>query len=453
MYFKRKIDDFLQEWKADAKHKPLIIKGARQIGKTESILHFAKQNYKNIIYINFALEKKFMQILADGYDVESVTRNITLADPSIQFIPKESIILFDEIQENPDVATSLKSFHRDGNYDVICSGSMLGINYKRIHSNSVGSKTDYEMFSMDFEEFLWAKGYREEQVNSILSHMLENKPFNENELSIFKELFLTYSVLGGMPDVIKQYLETGTFSGTLDLQNQIRLDYEEDVRKYAEGLDQTKIISVYRSIPAQLAKENKKFQFNKVAKNARSREYSGCIDWLKDAGIIMECNCLQFPELPLKGNVEESKYKLYYMDTGLLISSLDEEAQEDLRVNKNLGVYKGALYENFVAEAFVKQGFGLYYYKKENASLEEDFFVRTQNALIPVEVKANSNQSKALSALISNKRYQDISFGIKFGDVNVGHANQIYTFPYFCAFKLKEYLKKKDFGEVERCSD
>lgn len=453
MYFKRKIDDFLQEWKADAKHKPLIIKGARQIGKTESILHFAKQNYKNIVYINFALEKKFMQILADGYDVESVTRNITLADPSIQFIPKESIILFDEIQEHPDVATTLKSFHRDGNYDVICSGSMLGINYKRIHSNSVGSKTDYEMFSMDFEEFLWAKGYGEEQIASILSHMLENKPFNENELSIFKELFLSYSVLGGMPDVVKQYLETGTFSGTLDLQNQIRLDYEEDVRKYAEGLDQTKIISVYRSIPAQLAKENKKFQFNKVAKNARSREYSGCIDWLKDAGIIMECNCLQFPELPLKGNVEESKYKLYYMDTGLLISSLDEEAQEDLRVNKNLGVYKGALYENFVAEAFVKQGFGLYYYKKENASLEEDFFVRTQNALIPVEVKANSNQSKALSALISNKRYQDISFGIKFGDVNVGHANQIYTFPYFCAFKLKEYLKKKDFGEVERCSD
>ena len=445
MYFKRKIDDFLQEWKADSKHKPLIIKGARQIGKTESILHFAKQNYKNIVYINFALEKKFMQILADGYDVESVTRNITLADPSIQFIPKESIILFDEIQENPDVATTLKSFHRDGNYDVICSGSMLGINYKRIHSNSVGSKTDYEMFSMDFEEFLWAKGYSEEQVNSILSHMLENKPFNENELSIFKELFLTYSVLGGMPDVIKQYLETGTFSGTLDLQNQIRLDYEEDVRKYAEGLDQTKIISVYRCIPAQLAKENKKFQFNKVAKNARSREYSGCIDWLKDAGIIMECNCLQFPELPLKGNVEESKYKLYYMDTGLLISSLDEEAQEDLRVNKNLGVYKGALYENFVAEAFVKQGLGLYYYKKENASLEEDFFVRTQNALVPVEVKANSNQSKALSTLISNKRYQDISFGIKLGDVNVGYANQIYTFPYFCAFKLKEYLKKKDF--------
>ena len=232
--------------------------------------------------------------------------------------------------------------------------------------------------------------------------------------------------------------------GILDVQNQIRLDYEEDVRKYADGLDQTKIISVYRSIPAQLAKENKKFQFNKIEKNARSREYTGCIEWLIDAGVITECNCLRYPELPLKGNVEESKFKLYYPDTGLLVSALDEEAQEDLRVNRNLGVYKGALYENFVAEAFVKQGLGLFYYKKENATLEEDFFVRTKNNLIPVEVKSNNDQSKSLSALIKNDNYSDISYGIKFGDLNIGHANNVYSFPFFCAFKLKDYLKAKD---------
>ena len=444
MYYRRKIDDYLNNWKADPMHKPLIIKGARQIGKTESIMHFAKENYENVVYINFALEKKYMKILADGYDVESVIKNISLADPSLKFAPGKTVILFDEIQENPDVATTLKSFKIDGNYDVICSGSMLGINYKKIHSNSVGHKTDYEMYSMDFEEFLWAKGYSQEQIDSILSHMLENKPFNDNELSVFKSLFLDYCVLGGMPDVVKLYIETGTFSGTLDVQEQIRLDYEEDVRKYAEGLDQTRIISVYRSIPAQLAKENKKFQFNKIEKNARSREYTGCIEWLIDAGVITECNCLQYPELPLKGNIEESKYKLYYPDTGLLVSALDEEAQEDLRVNKNLGVYKGALYENFVAEAFVKQGLGLFYYKKENSTLEEDFFVRTQNNLIPVEVKSNSDQSKSLSSLIKNENYSDISYGIKLGDFNVGNANNIYTFPYFCAFKMKEYLKKKD---------
>ncbi|MEE3393195.1 MAG: ATP-binding protein [Lachnospiraceae bacterium] len=444
MYYRRKIDDYLRDWKADTAHKPLIVKGARQIGKTESIMHFAKANYENVVYINFALEKKFSQILADGYDVASVVKNISLADPSIKFLPNKTVIIFDEIQENPDVATTLKSFKIDGAYDVICSGSMLGINYKKIHSNSVGYKTDYEMYSMDFEEFLWAKGYNQEQIDSILSHMVELKPFNDNELAVFKSLFLDYCVLGGMPDVVKLNIETGTFSGTLDVQEQIRLDYEEDVRKYAEGLDQAKIISVYRSIPAQLAKENKKFQFKKISKNARSREYAGCIEWLIDAGVITECNCLQYPELPLKGNIEESKYKLYYPDTGLLVSALDEEAQEDLRVNKNLGVYKGALYENFVAEAFVKQGLGLFYYKKENSTLEEDFFVRTQNHLIPVEVKSNSDQSKSLSSLIKNENYSDISYGIKLGDFNVGNANNIYTFPYFCAFKMKEYLKKRD---------
>ncbi|MGN0170464.1 MAG: ATP-binding protein [Lachnospiraceae bacterium] len=444
MYFRRKIDEFLLHWKKDPAHKPLIVKGARQIGKTESILHFANENYSNVVYINFALDKKYSTIVTDGYDAETVIKNITLANPKLSFLPGETIIIFDEIQEYPDVATTLKSFHMDGRFDVICSGSMLGINYKKIHSNSVGYKTDYEMFSMDFEEFLWAKGYREEQIQDILNHMTELTPFSETELSVYKSLFLDYCVLGGMPDVVRGYIETGTFSNSLDIQEQIRLDYEEDVRKYAEGLDQAKIIRVYRSIPAQLAKENKKFQFSRIEKNARSREYAGCIEWLIDAGVISECNCLLFPELPLKGNADDSKYKLYYPDTGLLVSALDEEAQEDLRVNKNLGVYKGALYENFIAESFTKQGLGLFYYKKENSTLEEDFFVRSKNELIPVEVKSNNDRSKSLAALIKNKNYADIHHGIKLGDFNVGYANHIYTFPYFCSFMMKAYLKSWD---------
>lgn len=444
MYFKRKIDEFLADWKNNHSRKPLIVKGARQIGKTESILHFAHENYENVVYINFVLDKKYTTIVNDGYDVETVVKNITLINPSTKFIPDKTLIVFDEIQEYPDIATSLKAFNLDKRYDVICSGSMLGINYRKIHSNSVGSKTDYEMFSMDFEEFLWAKGYEDTAINSILEHMISLTPFSETELSVYKSLFLDYCVLGGMPDVIKGYIKTGTFSQSLEIQGQIRLDYEEDVRKYAEGLDQAKIISVYRSIPAQLAKENKKFQFSIIDKKARSREYTGCIEWLIDAGVVTECNCLNYPELPLKGNVDKSKYKLYYPDTGLLISALDEEAQEDLRVNKNLGVYKGALYENFVAEAFVKQGLGLFYYKKDNSTLEEDFFVRSKNELIPVEVKSNNDSSKSLTALIKSDRYADIKHGIKLGDFNVGVANNIYTFPYFCAFMLKAYLQKWD---------
>ena len=444
VYFKRKIDGFLADWKNNHSRKPLIVKGARQIGKTESILHFANENYENVVYINFVLDKKYTTIVNDGYDVETVVKNITLINPSTRFIPDKTLIVFDEIQEYPDIATSLKAFNLDKRYDVICSGSMLGINYRKIHSNSVGSKTDYEMFSMDFEEFLWAKGYEDKAINSILEHMISLTPFSETELSVYKSLFLDYCVLGGMPDVIKGYIKTGTFSQSLEIQGQIRLDYEEDVRKYAEGLDQAKIISVYRSIPAQLAKENKKFQFSIIDKKARSREYTGCIEWLIDAGVVTECNCLNYPELPLKGNVDNSKYKLYYPDTGLLISTLDEEAQEDLRVNKNLGVYKGALYENFVAEAFVKQGLGLFYYKKDNSTLEEDFFVRSKNELIPVEVKSNNDSSKSLNALIKNDRYADIKHGIKLGDFNIGYTNNIYTFPYFCAFMLKAYLHKWD---------
>lgn len=444
MYLKRKIDEFFVQWKNNKDRLPLIVKGARQIGKTESINHFAKKYYSNIVYINFVLEPKYKTILSDGYDADSIVKNITLLDTKKKFIKDDTLLIFDEIQEYPDIATSLKSFKVDGKYDVICSGSLLGIHYQKIHSNSVGYKTDYEMYSMDFEEFLWAKGYDDTQIADLLKHMILQKPFGQTQFEVYKKLFLDYCILGGMPAVVRQYIETNSFSNTLEIQNQIRLDYEEDIRKYAQGLEQTKIASVYRNIPVQLAKENKKFQYNKLGKNARSREYTGCIDWLKDAGVISICYCLHFPELPLKGNYDENKFKLYYPDTGLLISTLDEEAQDDLRANKNLGIYKGALYENFVAEAFLKQGLGLYYYKKENATLEEDFFVRTKDTLIPVEVKANKNSSKSLNQLISNKNYSDVHYGIKLGDSNIGFENNIYTFPYFCAFLLKRYLKKQN---------
>ena len=444
MYLKRKFDDLLVQWIYFIDRLPLIVKGARQIGKTESINHFAKKYYSNIVYINFVLEPKYKTILSDGYDADSIVKNITLLDTKKKFIKDDTLLIFEEIKEYQDNASTLKSFKVDGKYDVICSGSLLGIHYQKIHSNSVGYKTDYEMYSMDFEEFLWAKGYDDTQIADLLKHMILQKPFGQTQFEVYKKLFLDYCILGGMPAVGRQYIETNSFSNTLEIQNQIRLDYEEDIRKYAQGLEQTKIASVYRNIPVQLAKENKKFQYNKLGKNARSREYTGCIDWLKDAGVISICYCLHFPELPLKGNYDENKLKLYYPDTGLLISTLDEEAQDDLRANKNLGIYKGALYENFVAEAFLKQGLGLYYYKKENATLEEDFFVRTKDVLIPVEVKANKNSSKSLNQLISNKNYSDIHYGIKLGDSNIGFENNIYTIPYFCAFQLKRYLKKQN---------
>lgn len=441
-YLKRKIDNYLLNWKTDPNKKPLIIKGSRQVGKTESITRFGHLNYKSIIYINFVEEPNYKMITTDGYKSQDIIKNISRIDPSKQFIENDTLIIFDELQDFPDIATSLKFFKIDGRFDVICSGSLLGINYQSIESNSVGYKTDYEMFSLDFEEFLWAKGYDESTIQEMLEHMIQLKSFNEIEMSIYSSLFLDFCILGGMPAVVREYIEKGTFEGSIDIQKQLVADYKEDIRKYADGMDQTRITNVFNHIPVQLAKDNKKFQITKVASNARFRDYRGCIEWLKDAGIINICYCMQFPELPLKGNYDESKYKIYFADSGLLVSMLDDEAQENLRVNKNLGVYKGALYENVVGEALVKAGYDLYYYKKDNSTLEQDFFVRNKENLIPVEVKATNGTARSLRTLIASNHYPDIQFGIKFISDNIGLSNNIYTFPYFCAFLLKKYLTK-----------
>ena len=412
-YLVRKADAFLREWKKNPDRKPLIIKGARQVGKTETIRTFARENYKNVIEINFITEPSYKVIVEEGFSAEHIIKLISRIDPTKHFEENETLIFFDEIQDFPEIATALKFFKENGKYDVICSGSLLGVQYQRIASISVGYKTDYQMYSMDFEEFLWAKGYSEEAISDMLCHMLEGVAFSEAEQMIFSNLFLEYCILGGMPAIVSSYIERETFEGSLDLQHQLLVDYENDIVKYAQGLDKAKILSVYRSIPAQLAKENKKFQYSKVSKGGRSKDYMGCVEWLKDAGLINVCECLQFPELPLKGNVDESKYKVYISDTGLLVASLDDESQIDLRANKNLGIYKGALYENFVAEALVKQGYGLYYYSKDNSTLEEDFFIRSANELIPVEVKANTNRAKSMRQLIKSDTYTDIKHGIK----------------------------------------
>ena len=441
IYLKRKIDDFLLKWKADNDRKPLIVKGCRQIGKTESIRHFAKvAGYDSFIEINFVKDEKYKKIIVDGYTASAIIKNISLLDPSKRFIDGKTLIFFDEITEFPDIATSLKFFKEDGRFDVICSGSMLGVNYKKIESNSVGYKTDYEMYSLDFEEFLWAKGYKEDVIEDMLLHMKTFTPFNELEMSVYHGIFLDYVVLGGMPAVVKDYIQKGTFEGSLNTQHQLIADYKEDIRKYAQGVDQTRILNVFNSIASQLAKENKKFQISKVEKNARFRDYRGCAEWLVDAGIVNACYCLNDVELPLLGNCDTDKFKLYFCDTGLLVSLLDEESQEDLRANKNLGVYKGALYENIVSEALVKTGYKLYYYKKENATLEEDFFIRSANNLIPVEVKAQGGRSKSLRTLISSDKYSDIAYGFKLSANNIGYSEQIYTFPYFCTFLLKRFM-------------
>ena len=438
----RKIDAVLKAWKGKENRLPLIIKGARQIGKTEAIRHFARKSYSSVVEINFALQKQYQSIFDNGFSVDNILRNISLYDPGLMFPPGETLIFFDELQACPNCATSLKPFAQDGRDDVICSGSLMGINYQEIESNSVGYKEDYNMYSLDFEEYLWAKGYKEEQIEGLHEKMISLMPLSQTEYAVMLENFREYMVLGGMPAIVFLFVQQKHYSGTLQMQRQLLLDYEEDITKYAAGLDKAKILDIYRKIPVFLGRENKKFQISKVRSGARNREYIGTVDWLINAGIVNACYCMALPELPLRGNYNPENYKLYLADTGLLVGALDDEVQEDLRANRDFNTYKGALYENAVAEMLVKQGYPLYFYRNEKSTLEMDFFLRDADSLVPLEVKAEDSATKSLKSLITKDAYPDIRYGIKLANKNIGFNGQFYTFPYFLGFMLKRFLRE-----------
>ena len=440
----RKIDEFLVKWKNSKDKMPLIVRGARQIGKTYAIENFAKKNYKQIIEINFVLQKEYKTIFDNGFEVDTIINNISIINNQFEFVPGETLIFFDEIQDCINAATSLKSFNIDKRFDVICSGSMLGVNYKDIESNSVGNKQDYTMYSMDFEEFLWAKGYKEEQIEDLYTRMKNCKPLTTTQYDVMMMNFRDYMILGGMPAVVAKYIENKNFSGILTMQKQILKDYEEDIARYAEGLDKARVLNAYRKVAAFLGNENKKFQVSKIVEGARNREYSGVADWLSDSGIVNISYCMEECTLPLGGNYNPNSYRLYFADTGLLIASLDDEAQDDLRKNQNFNTYKGAIYENIVGDMLVKSGYKLYFYKNEKGTVEMDFFIRDANSLIPVEVKANDNATASLNNLISSNQYKDIKYGIKLCNKNIGFNGKFYTFPYFMTFFLKRYLKEKN---------
>jgi len=442
IFLERKFEEQLKDWKANPDRLPLIVKGARQVGKTECIRHFAEGRYASFVEINFALQPEFKAITRDGYSAANVIRNISLIEPNFRFVEDGTLIFFDEIQEFPEIATSFKSFAQYGKYDVISSGSLLGIQLKRIESISVGFQEKATMRSLDFEEFLTARGYRAGQLDELYGCLLEGRAFSEAANTTLDRLFLDFSTLGGMPEVVERYFARGTFEGIPAIQRRIVSDYRSDVRKYAEGLDPVRIVNVFESIPAQLAKENKKFQLAHVEKNARYKDYWGCVEWLNDAGIVNVCKAVDFPELPLAAHLDATRFKLYMADSGLLVSMLDEESQEDVRIRRNLGTWKGGLFENIVAEALVKAGAALAYYRKENSTLEMDFFLRSGDNLVPVEVKAGNTKAKSMRVLLDSPHYQDIKWGIKLVKGNVGFSNGVLTIPQWCAFFLRRLAKE-----------
>lgn len=445
---KRKIDNILVEWK-NREHNPLIIRGARQIGKTTSIMEFAKKNYESVIEINFISNPEYTRIFRNGFSVDSIVLELSILNSNLKFIPGNTLIFLDEVQEYMDAATSLKFFALDKRFDVICSVSCPVKN-----DASIGYKEDITMYSLDFEEFLWAKGYDDSIINTLMNNVLELKPYSDLVLDKMNSLFMEYILVGGMPKIVSTYIEQGNYSGIPNRQNQLYQDYLDDIRKYVEGLDASRVENMYLHVASQLGKDNPKFQITKLGHGARANQYEGCAQWLADAGVVNVGYCLNSLTLPLKGNENPNNYRIYFADTSLLVSSMDEDSRNDLLIDKNLGVYKGALYENFAAEALMKQGYELFFYRSDDSRTELDFLIRLKDNIVPIEIKANKGSARSLNAVIGDKKISEIKYGIKFSNNNIGVANNVLTLPFFTLFMLKRVItnmKDSQFEEFVVC--
>lgn len=375
--------------------------------------------------------------------------NLSILNPNLKFIPNNTLIFFDEVQEYMDATTSLKFFALDKRFDVICSESSPIVN-----DASIDFKEDYTMYSLDFEEFLWAKGYEDNIINTLMNNILELKPYSDLVLEKMNSLFMEYILTGGMPKIVSTYISQGNYSGIPYRQKQLYQDYLDDIRKYVEGLDASRVENMYLHVASQLGKDNPKFQITKLGHGARAFQYEGCAQWLADAGVVNIGYCLNSLNLPLKGNENLNNYRVYFADTSLLIASMDEESRKDLLVSKNLGVYKGALYENFAAEALMKQGYDLFFFRSEDSRTELDFLIRIKDNIVPIEIKANKRSARSLNTVIDDKKIDEIKYGIKFSNNNIGVSNKVLTLPIFTLFMLKKvvtYMKDTKFEEFVRC--
>ena len=436
---KRKIEQQLLDWKDQTNHKPLIIKGCRQCGKTSSVLDFAGKNYKNTVYLNFFENPDYASVFSGSLEIDNIIMLLTalLGDKAV-FEPRETVLIFDEIQECPEARTALKFFHVDGRFDVIATGSLLGVKGygKQPRSIPVGSETVIDMYPLDFEEFLWANGITETVMDTLKKHLNNETPVPDALHKRMRELLLQYTVVGGMPEAVQHFVDTKQMDGVLKIQRDIVRSYEDDMVKYAEGKDKSNIKECFQSIPKQLSKENKKFQYSVVRKGASASRYEGSLQWIEDAGIISRSYNLSITELSLDGNAEKNTFKVYMKDSGLFVSMLEDGTQFDI-LNGNILRYKGAVFENLIADIFSKMGRKLYYFHKDSG-LELDFVIRYKGKCTPVEVKATTGNTKSLKTVLNHPEKYHVENAIKLGDYNVGRMDMILTLPAYMAFLLRD---------------
>ena len=428
----RKVYNQLFEWK-NKKHKmALMVNGARQVGKTFSIKLFAREQYPHFVYINFDENPAYTEIFEGDLDMDTLIKQISLRVPKIDLVPGKTLIFLDEIQNCPKAQTALKFITQDGRFDCIASGSLLGIKIREIPSYPVGYVEHLEMFSLDFEEFLWARGISAQSIADIKGYFERKEKVPPAMHNRMMELFREFIVVGGMPGVVQEFVDTGNFNTVLKLQRDIINGYVNDIAKYAEGTEKVKARSCFYSIPKQLAKDYKKFQYSIVEKKGTARKFAGSLEWLFEAGIINFCHNLRSPELPLEGNAMNDTFKVYMRDTGLLTSMLEDGSQTDI-IDGVLGIYKGAIYENIIADIFGKLGKKLYFYEYRG-QMEIDFFIRRNSQAVAVEVKSSGNtKSKSLDNIIKN---YGVKRGIKLSSNNISVSEKIEEFPLYMAMFL-----------------
>ena len=439
---RRKIEEVLIKWKNTPNHKPLIIKGCRQCGKTFSVNAFAKEHYTHVVYLNFFEHPDYKLAFEGSKQIDSIVMNLTALLPNSRFVSGQTCIILDEIQECSAARTALKFFKIDGRYDVIATGSLLGVhgykgNETDYNSIPVGYEQHIEMFPLDFEEFLWANGISQEIIALVTKSLQDRQPISPAIHQRMRQLMLEYVVVGGMPEVVNRFIATHNMSDVLEEQHSIITGYKEDMVKYAVNEDKVRLRAAFDSIPRQLSKENKKFQFSVIKKGARAKEYITGIQWLEDAGIIIRCRNLSITELPLEGNAIEDSFKVYMRDTGLFVSMLEEGTQFDILQGRLYG-YKGAIFENLIADIFTKMGRKLYYYRKDSG-LEIDFVIRYHGECVLVEVKASTGNTKSTKTILQHPDKYHVHQAIKLGDYNIGEKDGVLTLPLYMAFLLKKY--------------
>lgn len=438
--YRRKIEDILLRWKENPKRKPLVIKGCRQCGKTSSVVDFASKHYECVVYLDFHEHNEYCAFFAGALDVDTITLNMSVGIPGSKFLPGKTCIILDEIQECPRARASLKFFKIDGRFDVICTGSLMGVNgYRSEDVNAsipVGFEYIVDMYPMDFEEWLWANGIQQQHIDYLKRCLEREEPVNEAIHHRMRELLLRYVVVGGMPEAVSTFFETNNMNDVLAIQHSIIENYKADMLKYALTEDKARIRECFESIPAQLAKDNKKFQYSVIKKGARSAQYRSSLQWIEDAGIIRRCHNTRITELPLAGNAIPDCFKIYMADIGLLISMLEHGTAWSIMQGDMLG-YKGAIFENLVADILGKMGRSLYYYQK-GESLELDFLMRYKGKCCPLECKATNGNAKSLKTVLKHPEHYHVDSALKVGDYSVGREGPLLTLPLYMTFLLTE---------------